>query len=348
MTSTRAWPVIALIGVTGVVARVAEFSVSPTDDPLTVFVGSLIPIGFALALLGLVWWIRYDDRTTITRRTIGWCLLGGSLIAGIEGTTILYQQTQGVVLTERRLTVVNAFVRGTLLGLLIGLYDHQRRAAIRSSRERESQRDRLAEFASVVAHDLRNPLSVAQGYLLLAREGDESAFDRVENALMRADRIIDDTLTLAREGEAATETEPVSLAAVARDAWSTTEAAEDAATAGAGLRIDSDATFDADAPRLRRLLENLFRNAIEHGGVDGSVTVSVGALDDGSGFYVADDGPGIPEADRESVLDAGYSTETDGTGFGLAIVSRIADAHGWTVAIDESDEGGAKFVFETT
>ncbi|WP_123620685.1 HAMP domain-containing sensor histidine kinase [Halorubrum sp. CSM-61] len=345
MDSTRAWPVLALVAVVGIVARVVEFSSSPTDDPVAVVLGSLIPLGFGAALLALLWWIRYDERTTITRRVVAWCLLCGTVIAGIEGTTILYQQTQGVVLTERRLTVVNAFVRGTLLGLLVGLYDHQRRTAIRTSRESETRRSRLDEFASVVAHDLRNPLSVAQGYLPLAREGDEEAFDRIAGALDRTEQIIDDTLTLAREGEEATETESVSLGALAREAWSTTANVEDTGDEANRLEIAGDATIDADPSRLRRLLENLFRNAIEHGGADGSVVVTVGATP--TGFFVADDGPGIPDDERESVLDAGYTTAAEGTGFGLAIVSRIADAHGWTVSIAESDEGGAKFVFET-
>ncbi|KDS91690.2 hypothetical protein FK85_20560 [Halorubrum saccharovorum] len=345
MESTRGWPILALVAVVGIVARAVEFSSSPTDDPVAVVLGSLIPLGFAVALLVLLWWIRYDERTAITRRTVAWCLLGGALIAGIEGTTILYQQTQGVVLTERRLAVVNAFVRGTLLGLLIGLYDHQRRTAIRTSRESETRRDRLDEFASVVAHDLRNPLSVARGYLTLAREGDDEAFDRIEDALARTEQIIDDTLMLAREGEGAAETEPVSLAALARDAWSTTADTDGAAGEAASLDITDDVTLHADPPRLRRLLENLFRNAVEHGGTDGPVTVTVGATS--TGFFVADDGPGIPADERESVLDAGYTTAEEGTGFGLAIVSRIADAHGWTMSIAESNEGGAKFVFET-
>ena len=77
----------------------------------------------------------------------------------------------------------------------------------------------------------------------------------------------------------------------------------------------------------------------EHGGAD--VTVTVGALDDG--FYVADDGHGIPESMRETVFEAGYSTAEDGTGFGLRIVERVADAHGWTVDAAESEGGGARF-----
>jgi signal transduction histidine kinase len=93
--------------------------------------------------------------------------------------------------------------------------------------------------------------------------------------------------------------------------------------------------------RLQQLLENLFRNAVEHGGED--VTIRVGALDDAAGFYVADDGVGIPGEDRDEVFESGYSSATNGTGFGLAIVEEIADAHSWTIRVTESSEGGARF-----
>jgi len=64
------------------------------------------------------------------------------------------------------------------------------------------------------------------------------------------------------------------------------------------------------------------------------VTVSVGGLQDG--FYVADDGVGIPESERRDVFEAGYSTAVDGTGFGL----RIVDVHGWRIQVTDSDDGG--------
>jgi signal transduction histidine kinase len=78
------------------------------------------------------------------------------------------------------------------------------------------------------------------------------------------------------------------------------------------------------------------------------VTVTVGALDDGPGFFVADDGVGIAADERDSVLEMGYSTASDGTGFGLGIVTEIARAHDWTVDVDESATGGARFVIRTT
>ncbi|ERH01727.1 MAG: histidine kinase-, DNA gyrase B-, and HSP90-like ATPase [Halonotius sp. J07HN6] len=62
-------------------------------------------------------------------------------------------------------------------------------------------------------------------------------------------------------------------------------------------------------------------------------------------FFVEDDGPGVPEGRRESVFDAGETTRTDGTGFGLSIVKQITEAHGWEVELTESFDGGARFEF---
>jgi signal transduction histidine kinase len=82
----------------------------------------------------------------------------------------------------------------------------------------------------------------------------------------------------------------------------------------------------------------LVRNAIEHGGE--SVTVTVGELD--SGFYVADDGMGIPKDEREQIFEVGDSMSNAGTGIGLSIVQQIADTHDWEISITDSAEGGAR------
>jgi signal transduction histidine kinase len=81
--------------------------------------------------------------------------------------------------------------------------------------------------------------------------------------------------------------------------------------------------------------------AADHDGPDPMVTV--GGLDRG-GFYVADDGPGIPPEDRERVFEEGYSASSS-TGLGLAIVREIATAHGYTVQATESAAGGAQVEF---
>ena len=211
---------------------------------------------------------------------------------------------------------------------------------VRDVTERQRREERLAEFASVVSHDLRNPLNVARGHLELGREsGDDDHFREVDDALDRMEQIIEDLLTLARDADATPDAEPVSLAAAARTAWASVETTD----ADATLDVGGDATLVADETALVRLLENLFRNSVEHAGCD--VAVSVGATEDG--FYVEDDGAGVPDGDREAVFESGYTTSRDGTGFGLSIVAEIADSHGWTVDLVDAASGGARFEFDT-
>ncbi len=119
------------------------------------------------------------------------------------------------------------------------------------------------------------------------------------------------------------------------EAWETVE------TGSATPRVETSATVRADASRLRRLLDNCFRNSVEHGGSD--VTVTVGDLDDG--FYVEDDGEGVPANQAEQVFDLGYTTASTGTGFGPGIVSEIVDAHGGTVDLVDGAAGGARAEF---
>ncbi|MDF9744562.1 histidine kinase N-terminal 7TM domain-containing protein [Natrinema salsiterrestre] len=223
--------------------------------------------------------------------------------------------------------VENSYVEGIVL--------NARDITERKERERELQRtnDQLEQFASVISHDLRNPLNVASGHLEVVREtGSTDSLDEIEHSLDRMETMIEDVLTLARQGKSIGEPERLSLETVARDAWVHVD------TRDAELVVDTDRTVDGDPDRLLHLFENLFRNAIEHG--DGDLTVTVSLEDDG--FAIADDGPGIPETQRESVFDFGYTTTDSGTGFGLAIVAQIADAHGWDVSVGESESGGAR------
>ncbi|WP_231186931.1 PAS domain S-box protein [Haladaptatus sp. DYF46] len=206
----------------------------------------------------------------------------------------------------------------------------------REQRKQELQRqnERLEEFASVISHDLRNPLNVAQGHLELAREREEDVhFEKSENALDRMETLIADLLTLAREGHVVNETESVELPKIVRQAWSSVDTCESV------LVVDKLGTLDADPGRLQELFENLFRNAVEHAGDE--TTVRVGELTDG--FFVEDDGPGIPPEDREAVFEHGYTTVRAGSGLGLSIVSTIANAHGWSISVRDGPDGGARF-----
>jgi signal transduction histidine kinase len=176
---------------------------------------------------------------------------------------------------------------------------------------------------------------------LAAAACDSPHLAEAEDALGRMWTIIDDTLTLAKHGQDVGTKEHVTLWTRLERCWATVE------TGDASLAVETELTIEADADRLRNLFENLIRNAAEHGSAsDSGVTVRVGAIDgNGSGFYVADDGPGIPADIRNRVFDLGYSTDAGGTGYGLAIVRWIAEAHGWDVAVVEGADGGARFEF---
>lgn len=206
----------------------------------------------------------------------------------------------------------------------------------RREQELRQKNEQLDRFASVVSHDLRNPLSVAQGYLEIAADIQPSdALDTVAAALDRMELLIEDLLALARGGSRIDETEAVDLAALAEACW------RNVSTGDATLVVAVDRRIRADRSRLEQLLENLLRNSIEHGGE--AVAVTIGELDSGEGIYIADDGPGIDPDIRTQVFDRGYSSTRGGTGFGLAIVDEIAEAHGWAVAATESESGGARF-----
>jgi PAS domain S-box-containing protein len=234
----------------------------------------------------------------------------------------------------------------------------------RAERQLAQQNRRLEQFTSAVSHDLRNPTNVARGHLETGlAEGDLA--HHVEEALTSLDRmeqLVEDVLALASDGKAVSDPESLDLESLARDAWSSV------ATGEATLAVTGSGTLRGDRSRLLRLFGNLFRNAVEHGSTSpqqagdavehGStssrpkaedsveqagpaVAVTVGPLD--GGFFVADDGPGIPADQRDAVLEWGESADPDGTGLGLAIVDQIARAHDWTVTVGESESGGARF-----
>ncbi|MBV0901171.1 ATP-binding response regulator [Haloarcula salina] len=209
---------------------------------------------------------------------------------------------------------------------------------VERQRKLERQNERLEEFASVVSHDLRNPLNVAQSALdLLDVDGEENAdlVGKIDRSLDRMGCIIEDVLTLARQGRTVDDPQEAELETLASTAWNWIEAEQ------SSLAVESSAELEADRGRVQDLLANLFRNAIEHN--DGEVDIEVGLLPDGdAGFYVADDGSGVSE-DADEVFEMGYTSSEDGTGFGLAIVEQVAEAHGWSVDLATSAGGGARF-----
>ena len=195
--------------------------------------------------------------------------------------------------------------------------------------------DRLV---SVLSHDLRNPLEVAQIRLAAAREtGEDIHFEKIERALDRIEELVHDVRSIPQEDDIVSTIAPVRLDVLASDAWSTVQ------TTPATLEIDGTPTIEADERRLRQVLENAFRNSVTH--ADSAVTVRIGLLNETPGFYIADDGPGIPVEDQDAVFTPGASSRPSGTGLGLTIIDRIATAHGWDVRLGSEATGGTRLEF---
>ncbi|MEY7852227.1 histidine kinase N-terminal 7TM domain-containing protein [Natrarchaeobius sp. A-rgal3] len=227
-------------------------------------------------------------------------------------------------------------------GIVDGVVINSRDVTDRIARERELERtnQRLDEFAGVISHDLRTPLGIAQTYAQFAEHSsNEEDFQALHTAHERMETMITNLLTMARTGTTLEEPSPVTIRSVAEDAWSTIWA--DNATLTCNL--EDDWTVLGDRDQLLHVFENLFRNAVEHN--DSSVSVRISHLDDDPdrGFVVEDDGRGIPSEHRTLVFDRGHSTTQDGTGFGLAIVRDVVEAHGWRIDVRDRPDGGARF-----
>jgi hypothetical protein len=222
----------------------------------------------------------------------------------------------------------------------------------------------LEAFGDVLSHDLATPLATLEGRLELARAtGEEGHIDGAVDALRQVRTLVDGMAETLKTGRVAVDPAPVDVEMLTRGVWASLE------TGSATLRFEGPEAVRADEPALSRLLQNLLRNATEHGstgsrtspdaatehgstdehtspgdgpecGTRGTVVV-VGTLEDG--FYVADDGPGIDVDDRDRVFAPGYSTRHSAGGFGLFSVRQVVHAHGWSIDVTDSEAGGARF-----
>ncbi|NHN46999.1 hybrid sensor histidine kinase/response regulator [Halostella sp. JP-L12] len=267
--------------------------------------------------------------------------------AGYDGPILVYAADIADETVERVLAAGGDFLpaggdtgdRSLLRERVRTIVDARRtRAALR----REA--DLLERVASVVSHDFRNPIGLAQGHLGMVRERtDHDSLDQIDYAIDRIADLTDGVPALARNGSVVTEPEPVDLTAIAECS------AAAVADRPVDVRVDEALpTVSGVVSRVATLFETLYANAAEHGIADGagtgeSLTVRIEPTEDG--FRVADDGVGIPERERDAVFDWGVSTVDDRLGVGLAVVDAIAEAHGWTATVAEGSDGGARFEF---
>ena len=338
------WPRWVGVGILGVLAAagpiVGLYTLLTSNSPSLLFIGigTLFPVIVTLVLVSYV--LRCCSRrsgdTLLITGALGSLLL--ALLFAVTATSIIWgQQTLGITMEDPFVLITEMLLGGALFGLLYGHYYGlailQRRRLREKTAELQQRNERLDDFASMLSHDLRNPLNVAQGRLELAQDDVESEhLDAVTTAHDRMEALIENLLELAQFEQADIDRESVDLETLVGQCWMLVDTNE------ATLVSNVDGTVAADRNQLQRLFENLFRNAVEHGG--STVTVTVDELEDG--FYVEDDGPGIPPEIRDDVFESGFTTANESTGFGLGIVAEIARSHGWTLSVADGADGGAR------
>jgi len=208
----------------------------------------------------------------------------------------------------------------------------------------------LGELAAGVAHEIRNPLGGIRLYIdLLSRELDidsHPTVDKIRRVIGRLDRVVRDVLTHSRD--LIPERAVTPLSAVVMEAVHL--AAQELPESEIALNVDcGDGDVALDADLISRLILNLVLNAAQaiRGRMDGreggSVFISARVTPDGATITVRDDGPGIEPAKLASLFTPFFSGKTGGTGLGLALCRRIAEAHGGSITAANHPAGGATF-----
>jgi signal transduction histidine kinase len=221
--------------------------------------------------------------------------------------------------------------------------------AARTEAERSSQE--LEAMLLGLSHDLRSPAIAISGFASLLSQTDDpearaEMIERIQSSTAYLNGLVDALLELSRVGRAQTQIEPVDLAAVAELVGNRLEANHPSVA----VRVEGSLPVVLINPaRAEQLLDNLIGNAVKHGGrEDLTVTVSARATPGGVELVVADDGRGIPSEDRDLVFalfQRGTNAGGRGSGLGLGMVRRIAEASGGSVRLEDAEQG-ATFVVE--
>lgn len=275
------------------------------------------------------WWLA--DRTMAPVRRII------DQAEGVEAAT-LGERIRARADTREYRRLVD--VLNSMLGRLDNAFEAQRR------------------FTADASHELRSPLTALRTELELALRSDRDPAEYrrvVASALEETERLgdlLDDLLTLARSDAGAIEPRPreISLVDPVRRAVERVTQQADEKQIDVTLEADAQVPGVWDPELLERLAWNLVENAVKYTTPGGHVRVRVDGSDDGAGVLeVSDTGPGIRDEDIENIFDRFYRadrsrSDAGGTGLGLSIVRAIAVAHGGEVAVENREEGGARFV----
>lgn len=206
-------------------------------------------------------------------------------------------------------------------------------------RKLKKKNNKLDKFAKIISHDIRNPTSIAKGNLNLHinNHGSTDELDTTLKSIHRIENILEDVLYITKSNTDELNKQNITLKSIANECWKNLN------VKNSELKINTDKIISQNKKLSSRLFENLFKNSIEHSG--DNVRITIGGTK--NGFYVEDNGTGIPKNKRGKIFNQNYSTSETGEGLGLSIVEHVCDVHGWTISITESKTGGARFEIDT-
>jgi signal transduction histidine kinase len=299
-------------------------------------------VGFSLALFGIGIWLARSDLSPERRWAVaGWCIAGSALALGVEGFTVAVRLFEGRTVSEPQFSLIVVGSLGGVFGALIGKYAVDARSE--ADRARETT-DAMAFTNSLLRHDVLNGLQIMRGHAEIVEETDDQTVAASGEALSRQ---VDTLTELVQEvrsvsetllGEA--ETEPIDLVPLLDDAVAAAAGGDDAAT----IEVDlPESLVAAGTPALTPVFRNLLNNAVQHTGEGVEIRVVGTAGPDTVTVAIADDGPGVPPAERERIFERGVTGDGGDGGLGLHIVATILERIGGAISVSESDLGGARF-----
>lgn len=313
-------------------------------------VGPLVAVLLdGLPALGLVYagyWLAGTDLPPESRwRACIWCLVGATLFVAVMGLSILVRAFEGRVIGEALFPLLIAAEAGGIAGVIAGYYTDRARV---ETRRAQTMSDALGFVNSLIRHDLRNDLNVIQGHADLIATGAGSAdteteFDSPSIIVAKTDEAltrIETTGLIAKTLTGDADLERIDLAAITTEMATRIENAYDLSVP---TDIPDRAPVTANAG-LRSVVDNLLENAVEHNDADDPrVHVAVETSTETARLIVADNGPGIPDEQKERILD--FRSGEAGSG-GLSLVQILVEGYGGKVWIEDNDPRGSIFTVE--
>lgn len=340
---------VALVGA-GFVLIAINHSLAEISTPIHFLLGGVFPILLGCGtIIGGLWVAQSNLAPTYVRRVLAWWLFAIAIAILLGVTITVYERSHGIILVDVIYVVTNTMTAGSTGGLLIGYFDARRQYR---ADQLTMQREQLEILNRVVRHDIQNDMNVVTGWLdMLEPHVEESGTD----ALERVQRTSEHILELAHNardyvsiivGDSEPDIEPTDLTALLRDEI---QARQDTYP-DAEFVVPNDlpaVTIEA-TDMLRSAFRNILNNAVRHNDTnDPRVTVTVEEHEETVVINIADNGPGIPDTQKESVFGKNArGLDSPGTGIGLYLVQTIITEFGGTVHIEDNDPRGAIFVIE--